>query len=72
MDSFLHHLDELERLLSGDDMEKMQIKESALCFAAHLGFIPVVEALIYKGVGKEYYNENCNISQKGLIMVTKV
>ena len=62
MDSFHRHLDELERLLSDDDMEKRRIKESTLCYAAHLGSTPMVEALIEKGVGKEYYNENRNIS----------
>ena len=61
MDSFHCHLDELERLLSGDDMEKRQIKESVLCYAAHLGSTPVVEALIEKGVGKVFCNENCII-----------
>ena len=58
MDSFHYHLDELESSLSGDDMEKRQIKESILCYAAYLGSNPVVEALIQKGVGKKYYNEN--------------
>ena len=62
MDSFHRHLDELERLLSDDDMKKRQIKESLLCYAAHLGFNPVVEALIQKGVGKVYCNDNRNVS----------
>ena len=61
MDSFHHHLDELERLLSDDDMEKRQIEESVLCSAAYLGSTPVVEALIEKGVGKKYYNENISV-----------
>ena len=64
MDSFHRHLDELERLLSDDDMEKRRIEESVLCYAAHLGSTPVVEALIQKGVGENYYNENRNISVK--------
>ena len=73
MDSFHRHLDELERLLSDDDMEKGRIKKSVLCYAAHLGSTPVVEALIQKGVGKECYNENRIISvETGLIMVTKM
>ena len=73
MDSFHRHLDELERLLSDDDRKKRQIKESVLCYAAHLGFNPIVEALIQKGVGKKYYNKNCNISvETGLILVTKM
>ena len=63
MDSFHRHLDELERLLSDDDKKKRRIKESVLCYAAHLGSNLVVEALIEKGVGKEYYNENCIIYQ---------
>ena len=62
MDSFHRHLHELEGLLSDDDMEKRQIKESTLCYAAYCGSTSVVEALIQKGVGKEYYNENHNIS----------
>ena len=58
MDFFHRHLDELERLLSDDDRKKRRIKESVLCYAAYLGFNLVVEALIQKGVGKKYYNEN--------------
>ena len=73
MNSFHRHLDELERLLSDDDMEKRRIKESILCYAAHLGSTPVVEALIQNGVGKKYYNENRNIVvETGLILVTKM
>ena len=73
MDSFHRHLDELERLLSDDDMEKRRMKESVLCYAAHLGSTPVVEALIQKDVGKKYYNENHIISvATGLILVTKM
>ena len=52
MDSFHRHLDELERLLSDDDMEKRRIKESVLCYAAYCGYTPMVEPLIQKGVGK--------------------
>ena len=73
MDSFHRHLDELERLLSDEDKEKRRIKESVLCYAAHLGSTPVVEALTEKGVGKKYCYENCNISvETGLILVTKM
>ena len=69
MDSFHRHLHELERLLRDDDRKKRQIKESVLCYAAHLGFTPVVEALIQKGVGK-VCNENCNMPiETGLILV---
>ena len=73
MDSFHRHLDELERLLSGDDRKKRQIKESVLCYAAHLGSTPMVETLIERGVGKEYYNKNRIISvETGLFLVTKM
>ena len=73
MDSFHRHLDELERLLSDDDRKKRRIKQSVLCYAAHLGSNPVVEALIEKGVGKKYYNENCSMSvETGLILVIKM
>ena len=73
MDSFHCHLDELERLLSDDDWKKRRIKESVLCYAAHLGSTPVVEALIQNGVGKKYYNENRSMSvETGLILVTKM
>ena len=73
MDSFHRNLDELERLLSGDDMKKRRIRQNILCYAAHLGFNPVVEALIQKGVGKVFCNENCNMPvETGLIMVTKM
>ena len=72
MDSFHRHLDELARLLSDDD-KKRRIKQSVLCYAAHLGFNPVVEALIQKGVGKVFCNENCNMPvQTGLILVIKM
>ena len=69
MDSFHHHLDELERLLSDDVMEKRQIRQSILCYAAYLGFNPMVEALIQKGVGKVFCNENISV-ETGLILVT--
>ena len=52
MESFHRHLDELERLLSGDDMEKRRIKQNVLCYAAYCGSNSIVEALIQKGVGK--------------------
>ena len=73
MDSFHRHLDELERLLSDDDRKKRQIKQSVLSYAAHLGSTPVVEALIQKGVGKKYYNDNRIMSvETGLILVTNM
>ena len=72
MDSFHRHLHELERLLSDDGRKKRRIKESFLCYAAHLGSTPVVEALIEKGVGKNYCNENHIVSvETGLILVTR-
>ena len=73
MDSFHRHLDELERLLSDDDRKKRRIRQSVLCYAAHLGSNPMVEALIQKGVGKVFCNENCNIPvETGLILVSKM
>ena len=73
VDSFHCHLDELKRLLSGDDKRKIQIEQSVLCFAAYCGSTPVVDALIHNGVGKEFYNENRSISVEiGLILVTKM
>ena len=73
MDSFHRHLDELERLLSDDDKKKRRIKQTVLCYAAHLGSNPVVEALIQKGVGKVFCNENCNMPvETGLILVIKM
>ena len=54
MESFHHHLDELERLLSGNGKKTRRIKSRALSFGAFVGSNPVVETLIQKGVGKEY------------------
>ena len=52
VDSFHHHLNELERVVQSN--EKMsRLLEELLSYAAFLGFTPVVEALIQKGVGKE-------------------
>ena len=73
MDSFHWHLDELERLLSDDDKKKRRIRQSVLCYAAYCGSTLVVEALVEKGVGKEYYNVNRIITvETGPILVTKV
>ena len=72
MDSFYRHLDEVERFMS-DDGDKRRAMGSFLCYAAYCGSTPVVEALIQKGVGKKYYNENRIISvETGLILVTKM
>ena len=54
MDSFHHHFDELEKLLSDDDEKKRRIRPRVLCYAAFVGSNLVVEAVIQKGVGKEY------------------
>ena len=73
MNSFHRHLDKLERLLSDNDRKKRRIKENVFCYAAYLGSTPVVEALIEKGVGKKYYNENRNMPvETGLILVIKM
>ena len=62
MDSFHHHLDELEELLEDGDKRKNLLENSgALALAAYVGCNPMVEALIQKGVGKEYtVGENGN------------
>ena len=54
MDFFHRHLDELERLFSDDEWMKRQIRQNVLCYAAFVGFNPVVEAVVQKGVGEEY------------------
>ena len=52
VDSFHHHLNELERVVQNN--EKMRrLPEELLSYAAHLGSTPVVETLIEKGVGEE-------------------
>ena len=70
--SFHRHLNELERVVQ--NKEKMRrLLEELLSYAAFLGSTPVVETLIQKGVGKEFFNENRNISvETGLILVTKM
>ena len=54
MDSFHLYLDELERLLSDDEWMNGRLRPQVLCYAAFVGFNPVVEAIIQKGVGEEY------------------
>ena len=72
VDSFHHHLNELERVVQNN--EKMRrLPEELLSYAAYCGSTPVVEALIEKGVGKVFYNENRILSvETGLIMMTKM
>ena len=54
MDSFHHHLEELERLLQNSDRMKGLLEDAGvLCYGAFIGSIPMVETLIQKGVGKE-------------------
>ena len=72
VDSFHHHLNELERVVQNNERMR-RLLEELLSYAAYCGSTPVVEALIQKGVGKECFNENCNISvETGLILVTKM
>ena len=54
VDSFHHHLDELERIVQNNERMKELLKVNGiLCLAAWIGSNPVVETLIEKGVGKE-------------------
>ena len=54
MDSFHHHLDELERVLQNNERMKGLLEEDGvLCYSAYIGSIPAVETLIQKGVGEE-------------------
>ena len=72
VDSFHCHLNELERAVQNNERMR-RLLEELLSYAAFLGSTPVVEALIEKGVGKEFFNENRNISvETGLILVTKM
>ena len=55
LDSFHHHLDELERIVQNSEQMKVLLQQDGTpCLAAHVGSNPVVETLIEKGVGKEY------------------
>ena len=72
VDSFHHHLNELERVVQNNERMRRLLKEP-LSYAAFLGSTLVVETLIQKGVGEEFSNENRNISvETGLILVTKM
>ena len=67
MDSFHHHLDELEKLLNDDDEKKGRITQRVLCYAAFVGTNPVVETLMEKGVGKESIMRACRYSLMWLL-----
>lgn len=54
VDSFQFHLDELESVLKNQRMKKLLEKDGTLCYAAHVGSNPIIEALIEKGIGKGY------------------
>ena len=72
MDSFHHHLNELERVVPNNERMR-RLLEELLSYAAYCESTPVVEALIAKGVGKEFSNENRNISvETELNLVTKM
>ena len=54
MDSFHHHLEELERLLQNSKrMKELLENAGVLCYGAFVGSNPVVETLLQKGVGEE-------------------
>ena len=54
VDSFHHHLNELERVVQNNErMGQLLEEDGLLCLAASLGSNPVVETLIQKGIGKE-------------------
>ena len=54
VDSFHHHLDELERIVQNNErMKELLEVDGTLCLTAWIGSNPVVETLIEKGVGKE-------------------
>ena len=74
LDSFHHHLNDLERVVQNNERMRWLLQEDGtLSCAAFLGSTPVVEALIEKGVGKKYYNENRNMPvETGLILVIKM
>jgi len=54
VESFNLHLAELERLLQDDDngIRERLTASGALCYAAWIGSIPMMDTLIQKGVGK--------------------
>ena len=54
VDSFHHHLDELEKVVQNTiRMKELLGEDGTLCLAASVGYNPVVETLIQKGVGKK-------------------
>ena len=54
VESFNLHLAELERLFQDDDnaMREQLTASGALCYAAWIGSVPMMDTLIQKGVGK--------------------
>ena len=57
VDSFHHHLNELEGVVQNNKRMR-RLLEELLSYAAFLGSTPVVKTLIQKGVGEEkiYYS----------------
>ena len=54
MDSFHHHLNELERIVQNNEEMKELLEEAGtLCYAACVRSNLMVETLIQKGVGKK-------------------
>ena len=60
MESFNQHLSELERLFQDDDntMGEQLAASGALCCAARVGSIPMMDALIQKGAGEALYQHS--------------
>ena len=56
VDSFHHHLNELEWVVQNNEkMRRLLQEDETLSYAAFLGSTPVVETLIQKGVGEKIY-----------------
>ena len=54
VDSFHHHLNELEQVVQNNERMRLLLQEDGtLSYAAFLGSTPVVETFIQKGVGEE-------------------
>ena len=52
VDSFHCQLDQLERIVQKERMKGLLKEDGTLCYAAHVGSYPMVNALIQKGAGK--------------------